>query len=478
METMTDPSSNVSLASLIAASAGQLDASLRELELVERGRHLLYRGDTEEASRLFAKLKSRINWTLLTLLKDGRIEEACEMWQQQIKYKNAPSNHDWMQQELDHALERCDYEFAGNISHFISRSYWSSQWWPSDVGTTFTIPNRVPRDLLTVTKLRHDAAQFRYLRQLELLPSFFDRIIDIYTSLAEEIYSEEGDEGRKLMDRRSYSEIGDIYNRIVYIPECNGVHQALSRLWRGGDVENQYLSSQSGIVVIDDFLSSEALAAMRKFCMESTVWSGIKYSYGRLGAFFKDGFQCPLLLQIAHELRQRLPQLLPNTHPLRHIWGFKNTIEMPPNVNLHADFAAVNVNFWITPEESNLDRETGGMEIYDVDAPLGWDFHTYNGSSEIIQAFLRENEAQRIYIPYRQNRCIIFNSDLFHGTHSVRFENGYENQRINVTFLYGDRSHDVSHPPLTTREDLKTKWRMIRSYAFSPMFRRGKPRTQ
>lgn len=91
MEAMTDPSSNVSLASLIAASAGQFDASLRELELVERGRHLLYRGDTEEASRLFAKLKSRINWTLLTLLKDGRIEEAFEMWQQQINYKNAPS---------------------------------------------------------------------------------------------------------------------------------------------------------------------------------------------------------------------------------------------------------------------------------------------------------------------------------------------------------------------------------------------------
>ena len=59
-------------------------------------------------------------------------------------------------------------------------------------------------------------------------------------------------------------------------------------------------------------LSSEALESLRLFCLESTVWTGNRYAHGRLGAFFQDGFNCPLLLQIAEEL---LFQLVPiNEH--------------------------------------------------------------------------------------------------------------------------------------------------------------------
>jgi hypothetical protein len=36
-----------------------------------------------------------------------------------------------------------------------------------------------------------------------------------------------------------------------------------------------------------------------------------------------------------------------------------------------ADFAAVDVNIWITPTEANLDPTTGGPIVHDVDAPLG-----------------------------------------------------------------------------------------------------------
>jgi hypothetical protein len=34
---------------------------------------------------------------------------------------------------------------------------------------------------------------------------------------------------------------------------------------------------------------------------------------------------------------------------------------------------------------------------------------------------------------------VLFNSDLFHKTDSYRFKPGYENRRVNVTILYGDR---------------------------------------
>lgn len=108
---------------------------------------------------------------------------------------------------------------------------------------------------------------------------------------------------------------------------------------------------------------------------------------------------------------------------------------------------------------------------YDVDAPRTWDFNTYNGRTDLIKAFLRENRARETYIPYHENRCIIFNSDLFHGTHEVHFKPGFENHRINVTMLYGHREDDTHHLSMTGRPDLKAKWGMEcsawRSLAFT-----------
>jgi hypothetical protein len=42
-------------------------------------------------------------------------------------------------------------------------------------------------------------------------------------------------------------------------------------------------------------------------------------------------------------------------------------------------------------------------------------------------------------IPYRANRAVIFDSDLFHETDAIRFRDGFENRRINCTLLYGFR---------------------------------------
>ena len=68
--------------------------------------------------------------------------------------------------------------------------------------------------------------------------------------------------------------------------------------------------------------------------------------------------------------------------------------------------------------------------VYAVDAPRHWDFNMYNSSPDIIKAFLQRQQAHRMIIPYRQNRAVIFNSDLFHATSALRFRPGYENRRV------------------------------------------------
>ena len=216
-------------------------------------------------------------------------------------------------------------------------------------------------------------------------------------------------------------------------------------------VQRLYLSRPPGVVVIDDFLTPEALESLRRFCLESTLWNANRYPDGRLGAFFLSGFNCPLLLQIAEELRYQLSGIIGDTaHSLRQLWGFKYAPRLPADSTIHADFAAVNVNFWITPDSANRDENTGGLVVYGLDAPPHWDFVTYNERMNIIKEFLAANKAERFYIPYQQNRAIVFNSDLFHATAGVDFEPSYENRRwSSITMLYGDRGRDLHHPSVS-----------------------------
>ena len=42
-------------------------------------------------------------------------------------------------------------------------------------------------------------------------------------------------------------------------------------------------------------------------------------------------------------------------------------------------------------------------------------------------------------VPYAENRVVLFNSNLFHETDRLEFKPGYENRRINITMLFGNR---------------------------------------
>lgn len=42
-----------------------------------------------------------------------------------------------------------------------------------------------------------------------------------------------------------------------------------------------------------------------------------------------------------------------------------------------------------------------------------------------------------VRVPYRCNRCVLFDSTYFHATDDLHFEHGYTNRRINCTLLYG-----------------------------------------
>ena len=208
------------------------------------------------------------------------------------------------------------------------------------------------------------------------------------------------------------------------------------------EVQARWERSRPNIVVVDDLLTQEALVELRRFCWGSTIWRR-EYPDGYLGATPESGFAAPLLAQIDEELRARFPGIF-RGHPMRLCWAFTYDSQRT-GIGAHADFAAVNVNFWITPDDANLDEKTGGLVIWDVPAPLDWDFEKYNADTTRIRDFLGRSGAKSVTVPYRANRAVIFDSDLFHETDRINFKDGYLNRRINVTLLYGLREND--RPP-------------------------------
>ncbi len=201
-------------------------------------------------------------------------------------------------------------------------------------------------------------------------------------------------------------------------------------------IEDQYFTGGPERVVIDNILSEQALKDLQHFSMASTIWR-LEYPNRYLGAFPRGGFVSPLHLQIANELRQKMPRIF-GEHALEQMWGFKYTsAQTAKGINVHADFARVNLNFWITPDDANLDPQSGGMIVYDTPAPASWSFEEYNSDPARVYAFLKDRNARAETVPYKCNRAVLFNSNLFHETDIIRFKEGYENRRINVTYLFG-----------------------------------------
>ena len=199
------------------------------------------------------------------------------------------------------------------------------------------------------------------------------------------------------------------------------------------DVVNAFKGEGKGIAFVDHLLTPEALAQLQRFCLRSTVWRR-SYPTGYLGANPESGFFSALLLQIATELRQALPELL-GEHHLNYWWSFVCQHQRP-GIDIHADQSDISLNFWITPDSANLQPGGGGLDVWDVAAPDDWTFDDYNRGEKDIHAYLRQKGARQTSIAYAENRGLVFRGSIFHQTAPLKFAEGFENRRRNVTMLF------------------------------------------
>ena len=191
-------------------------------------------------------------------------------------------------------------------------------------------------------------------------------------------------------------------------------------------------------------LIRRALAGLRRFCQDSTIYFGADPA-GFVSATMAGGFNCSLMYQIAEELKAAPPSVL-GRHHLSNMWSCRHRAA-GGGVLAHTDTAAVTFNFWIGPDAVNLDLRSGGRVVYAQEEPLEWDWMQINRQKsrpEVqaqIEAFLEG--APEIVIPYRCNRAVMFHSDLFHRSDRFAFADDFESRRVNISLLFGRRRRDV-----------------------------------
>jgi tetratricopeptide (TPR) repeat protein len=300
--------------------------------------------------------------------------------------------------------------------------------------------NKVSETAIYRSRVKHDLEQVRYLCDQQKLGNEQHAYLRSLQLLHEILDRHPAPGNRVPVASEDVESIAPSFNRILFcVPPPRLEQGALNSSLDVAVVEASYCTKQPEVTFIDSLLNQAALDALRRFCLEATIWKK-DYENGYSGAFLGDGFASPLLFQIAEELRLKFPGIFRH-HRLTQAWAFKHD-STRRGLNIHADAAAVNVNFWITADEANLNPETGGLVVYDKEAPQEWNFKEYNSdrNKPKILAWLKEVGAQAIKIPYRANRAVVFNSDLFHETDDISFKDEYVSRRINITLLYGYRS--------------------------------------
>jgi tetratricopeptide (TPR) repeat protein len=282
-------------------------------------------------------------------------------------------------------------------------------------------------------KLRHDIDQLGFLHERKLASIDLETIIGDHRAALRATGARL--EGPVELPNSATPTLRAHYNRLIHVRDTPAMAGgALSPAWFGGAIEAEFRWRDPGFAWWDGLLRPEALNALHRYCVESTVWFQTTFK-NEVSATLFNGFCCPLLLQIAGELRQRLPGLL-GDKPLALAWAYKYCGDFS-GLGIHADDGAVSVNFWITPDEANLDETRGGLILWERKVPEDYLRRDRDTQQRMIRDIVENSGKAPVTVPYRCNRALVFDSMIAHSTDRFQFRDDYESRRINITLLYG-----------------------------------------
>jgi len=250
----------------------------------------------------------------------------------------------------------------------------------------------------------------------------------------------------------AFQTIDPMYGRLHYVANSDRLpKQVLAQRDPSEWAKFEADFATGNVVVIDNLLTTEALQYVRHWAVHSTIYFDAK-ARGYVGSYSEDGFGAPIIAQIAAELGAVLPQATQGQN-VTQAWAYKYDNKKNAGIQYHADQALVNCNLWLTPDDANQLKDRGGLDVFRKKVPLEWNFDRYNSDEGLQDMLAFIEDAELVRVPYRENRMVLFNSQYVHKTDDIEFKPGYENRRINLTFLYGDK-----YTPAEAYAKAKANW--------------------
>lgn len=201
-----------------------------------------------------------------------------------------------------------------------------------------------------------------------------------------------------------------------------------------GAIENNFFdSSPFNYTILDNFIMPEDCEIIRQKLLNSYKWR-IK-NWVSLHLHNNE----PIIEEvdaIKRELIQNCQNIMEGVAPLTH-WGLmyhKNT-----KGNVHADNCARTITIWLTPDKYNLDRDSGGLILYDVKKPEVALPHEHLVGESSMKTVNELTQGRIVIVPYRYNRAVLFDGKTFHCTQQPNFDiNTPDGYRINLSIAFDD----------------------------------------
>ena len=157
--------------------------------------------------------------------------------------------------------------------------------------------------LISRYKLMHDIEQLEHLGEKGALPAEVAELVAEDLRAAYRMTAGHTDENAMFVASgsliRTMNKHISYLNRNLYAPHetlLKKMDNAVNPELDTDQISDDYHANGVGMTFIDDFLTKEAVARIRTFCEDATIWHETKDGY--LAAWMADGFHGELLFQV------------------------------------------------------------------------------------------------------------------------------------------------------------------------------------
>ena len=190
-------------------------------------------------------------------------------------------------------------------------------------------------------------------------------------------------------------------------------------------------------VVLDDALTPAALEKLRSDLLSSWAWH-YRSQPGYVLCLAPP--ESPVLASVTGRLTGLFSQYYPAAEVMEE-WAFLH--QRPFGEFVHADIGSYVWTLWLTPEQWDRSPDTSGLSLF----PLARPDSMPNSREHTLKYFKANAMPRGAYVPYRENRAVIFSASTFHSIGPCDFEASVvERMRCSVSVFLDDRDHwDAQH---------------------------------